>query len=117
MKYVHEREVWWCDFGDSSRGIEISKVRPALILRKFSAQHVFVIPLTRTKKDPPIGYDLSSVSTINGKSYLNISQARAVDVLRLHRKMARLPKSIFLDIKKLSAEVLTPASEPIWPKT
>ena len=112
MKYVHEREVWWCDFGNDPVGIEISKKRPVLILKKFNKRHFFVIPLTKTKRSPKITYDLSQVSNFGDNSYLNISQLRAIDVGRLDQQFGKLSQGMFKKVKKLSAEVLTPASEP-----
>jgi len=110
MKYVHEREVWWCDLGKIPVGIELYKKRPVLVLKKFSHRHFFVIPFTSAKKSDWISYDLSSIGGLRSNSFLNISQARALDISRLDRKLTIIPDPIFIAIRKKSAEALTSAS-------
>jgi mRNA-degrading endonuclease toxin of MazEF toxin-antitoxin module len=110
VPFINEREIWWCEFGSNSVGIEIQKKRPAIILRKFSKNHLFVVPLTKSPKSDLIAFQLDSVRFLSNKSFANISQAKAIDVTRLDRRMGKLSHRVFIALQKKSAEVFTSAS-------
>jgi len=48
IKTIHEREIWLVDL-DPTKGIEIQKMRPCLIFRKFNKRQFTVIPITSQK--------------------------------------------------------------------
>lgn len=93
---VHEREIWWTSLGVNV-GVEIDgkhKVfeRPALIIRKFNRQMVWVLPTTSVNKDERF-YEKF---LFNGTEYFAVlTQLRTVSTKRLVRKVGMMPKSDF----------------------
>ena len=99
--YFHEREIWWCSLGVNigyeQDGKNDNFERPALILKKFNKDLLWILPLTSKKRAGKYYYRVS----YKGRFYLVIlSQIRAVSSKRLLRKIRRLPKSSFMEIKK-----------------
>ena len=97
---IHEREIWWCSFGENV-GIEINGksarfTRPVLIMRKLSDVGFMGIPLTSQKKS---GSWYAEFEFLGKKEYAAVCQARVMSVSRLHSKIGQVPKSD-LDIVK-----------------
>jgi mRNA interferase MazF len=102
---VHQRELWWVSFG-LNVGVEIdgkndSFERPALILRKFNNQMLWVIPVTSQEKDT-IFYEPFSYR--DDSYYAAITQLRTVSTKRLLRKIGMVPKPNFLRIQEKVAQ-------------
>lgn len=100
---VHEREIWWLSLGVNV-GVEIdgkhkSFERPALVLRKFNRQMVWVLPATTHGKDPRF-YEKF---TFSGKEYFVVlTQIRTVSTKRFVRKIGMMSQS---DFARISAHV------------
>jgi mRNA interferase MazF len=98
--YVHEREVWWCalgiNIGVEADGKHGNFERPVLVLRKFNRDAVLIVPLTSRAKPNPYQWPFSH----DGKSFAAVlSQMRLISTRRLLRKMYRMDRRIFEDIK------------------
>lgn len=96
----HEREIWWCSLGANIGFEEDGKnqlfERPVLILKKFN-QEIFVgVPLTTTRKNNKYYY-LLEAGGLEGSIIL--SQLRTLSSRRLQRKLGRIGKKKFADIK------------------
>lgn len=104
--YINEKEIWLVDL-EPSKGIELQKIRPCLVLRKYSKFHFFVLPLTTKEKSSNIAYCLEGISFLKkDKNYINISQARTLDHQRFIRRFGELSKKRFELIQIKTAEVL-----------
>ena len=112
MKHVHEREIWLVDL-NPTKGIEMKKMRPCLILKKFNQSHLVIIPLTSQEKKGKLYYQLPTLSFLSKTSYLHLSQIRAIDVLRCKRKKpyGRISDDLFTDIHKKTTEILQSLSQ------
>ena len=105
LKSVHEREVWLIDF-EPTRGIEIQKIRPAVVIRKFSKTHFVVLPITSKSKSEKISVRFSAGFLNTEKNWINISQIRTVDISRFRRKFGKISPAQYLKIKNKTAKVL-----------
>jgi len=106
IKYIHEREIYIVDL-DPSKGIEMRKIRPCLVLRKFNNEHFIIIPLSSMPKPQEISYYIEKISFLSkDKNWFVISQSRVVDKSRFKRKLGELSYFLFSHIQKKSAEVL-----------
>ncbi len=88
-KYFREKEIWWAAMGKNI-GFEIDGKndlfeRPVLILKGYSKDMCFVLPLTSKIKNPIPWYQ-HVVSLINGDSAVIISQGKSLSSKRLLRK-------------------------------
>jgi len=98
---IHERELWWISFGINI-GVEIdgkhnSFERPALVLRKFNRQMVWVLPATTRGKDPRF-YERF---LFDGREYfIVLTQIRTISTKRFVRKIGMMSKSDFEKIQK-----------------
>lgn len=95
----HEREIWWCSIGVNVGSEQHSQTedfsRPVLVIRKFTRDIFWGIPLTTRVK--PLNFRKRLV--LNGKeSDLLILQMRAYDRKRLIRKIIVVPKREFAEI-------------------
>jgi mRNA interferase MazF len=102
--FYHEREVWWCALGVNV-GVEIDGKhttfeRPAVILRKFNNQMLWVIPVTSQVKSSPFYEPF----TFDEKEYFAaLTQLRTVSTKRLLRKIGMIPKEAFVRIREKTA--------------
>jgi mRNA interferase MazF len=101
-KFVHEREVWWCalgvNVGVEADGRHDNFERPVLILQKFNKHAVLAVPLTSNVKPSPYKWRF----THNGEPFAAVfSQIRLISTKRLLRKMYRMDRRIFEDIKRI----------------
>jgi len=95
-----EREVWWAYLGENIGTEEDGKgrnfARPVLILRGFSKELFWAVPLSTTKKRGPYYFEF----TFNSKmSVALISQIRTLDTSRLVRKYGYADEKDFITIK------------------
>jgi len=97
----HEREIWWCSLGENIGFEENGKnemfERPILVLRKFNKYILWVLPLTRSKKDGDFYYRITQGE--ENDSVVILSQIRLISSKRLLRKMRMMKGSEFEDIK------------------
>lgn len=92
-KYFREKEIWWAALGKNigfeTDGKHELFERPVLILKKYSQEVCFVLPLTSQIKSWRPWYQVL-VSIDGENSAVNITQGRSISNKRLLRKMAVL---------------------------
>ncbi len=105
--YFHEREVWYCHFGENVGFEQDGKgelfLRPIVIIRKFNNDIFWGVPLTRTYKDLPFYFQFSLVTEevkVREKSTAILSQIRLIDAKRLRRHIGYINKDDFLELKQ-----------------
>jgi|SRR3989344_1758794 len=108
-QYFHERDIWWCSLGCNVGAEEDGKgdifSRPVLIIRKFGPDLYWALPLTSTMRR---GFFYYQFSMTNGRrSTAIVSQLRILDVRRLVRRMGKMQKDDFEEIKKRIVTFLT----------
>jgi mRNA interferase MazF len=110
---VHEREIWWVSFGVNV-GVEIdgknqSFERPALILRKFNRQMVWILPTTQQAKDEQFHTKFS----FEGEVYfVALTQMRTISTKRFLRKIGMLSKEDFEKVKSRIIEFIQTNENP-----
>lgn len=93
---VHERDIWWVSFGINI-GVETdgkhgNYERPALVVRKFNNQMLWVLPITSQNKTS----DFHEKVIFDSKEYfVALTQLRTVSTKRLLRKEGMLPLAHF----------------------
>lgn len=101
-RFYKAREIWWCSIGVNigfeQDGTSQEFQRPVLVLKGFSRQVCWVIPLTTSKKKNP--YHVG-VGEIEGKeSFVIISQLRLIDTKRFTDRLAIVDEDKFEEIRK-----------------
>jgi mRNA interferase MazF len=101
-------EIWWVDF-EPTRGSEIKKRRPALIITDNTLNRIrrtiVVIPLSSSPTpQPPI---VVSVPSAGENSVAVCDQIRAVDKTRLSHKIGALKESEMRTIQKSLLQILS----------
>jgi len=96
--YFREREVWWVALGKNigfeQNGKHELFERPVIILKKYSKDICFVLPLTTKIKDPIPWYQI--IVELEGKhNAVNITQGKTISSKRLLRKKCILDTDIF----------------------
>jgi mRNA interferase MazF len=98
--FYHEREIWWCalgvNIGFEQDGTGKRFDRPVVIIRGFSRQTLFVVPLTGKKKTGRFHFPVGSVEGREASAIL--SQVRVIDTKRLLRKVGMLDEIAFGDL-------------------
>ena len=95
----HEREIWWCSIGINIGSEQHSQTndfsRPVLVVRKFTRDIFWGIPLTTRirKADFRIPLDVGDI-----KNDILILQMRSYDRKRLIRKITTVSKKDFIEI-------------------
>ena len=93
---VHERELWWVCFG-LNIGVEIdgkheNYERPAIVIRKFNNDMIWVLPTTSQRKNTTF-YEKF---VFNGQDYyVALTQIRTISTKRLLRKSGMVSKADF----------------------
>ena len=105
--FCHERELWWCalgvNVGFEQDGSGDEYRRPILILKGFSKQTCFVVPLTTATDTHALR---PSVGLVDGKeARALLSQIRVIDTKRLVRKIGYLHKDIFARMRKTAKDL------------
>lgn len=94
--FFHEREIWWCSIGVNLGYEEDGKneycERPVLILRKFSKDYFWGLPLTSKKKK---GIAYFSIRVQGKENTVLLWQLRLLSSKRLLRKMEKIPDSTY----------------------
>jgi len=97
---IHEREIWWISFGVNV-GVEIDGKneyfdRPALVLRKFNRQMVWILPTTQQAKDERF-YEKFPFG--GNTFFVALTQIRTVSTKRFLRKIGMLSQKDFNRVK------------------
>lgn len=99
--YVREREIWWfslgLNIGDEEDGKNDLFERPVLILKKFNARLVLVVPLTTKVKDSKYYFKFTHRSVIYAAM---LSQLRPISTKRLSRNVRRMDVDLFSQISE-----------------
>jgi len=103
-----QKEIWFChlgkNIGTEQNGKEREFLRPCLIIKKFNAVSILIIPLTSTLKT---GKYYHKIIVNNSYSSVILSQLRFISVKRLKYRMGRIDQSEFIRIKrKIKKKVL-----------
>lgn len=110
---VHERELWWMSFGVNV-GVEIDGKnryfdRPALILRKFNRQMVWILPTTQQAKDEKFHEKFSFEGNVY---FVALTQIRTVSTKRFIRKIGMLSQEDFDKVKARVVEFVQENENP-----
>ena len=101
-KFFHEREIWWCSLGVNIGYEEDGKnelhERPVLVIKKFNRTVLWVLPLTRARKENQFYHRL--VQGEEQDSVAILSQLRLISSKRLNRKMRKISPEQFASIVK-----------------
>ena len=105
MSYPRRDEVWLISL-DPSRGSEIKKTRPCLVISPDEMneplQTALVAPMTTTVRNYPTRVDV----TFRGKpGQIALDQLRAVDRQRLVRKLGTITPKAATDVSRLLVEM------------
>ena len=99
--YFRKREVWWTALGKNV-GFEMNGKheyfsRPVLIVKKYSKDMCFVLPLTTQIKfgSPSYQYKFYLNKKLNA---VNLSQGRTISSKRLMQKEGAVDEKLFEDI-------------------
>ena len=105
--YFYEREIWWCSIGTNigfeqdGKGNEFA--RPVLVLKKYNKNVFIGIPLTTAKRNGKYYY---SFPFLNNISTAILSQIRLFDSKRLLRKMGRISKNDYVELRQQLRAIL-----------
>ena len=99
--YFREKEIWWAALGKNV-GYEMDGKhelfeRPVLIIKKYSKDMCFVLPLSTQIKDP-LPWHQINISIFQKKNIVKITQGRSLSKKRLLRKMTILEKKEYNNI-------------------
>ncbi len=105
---IKEREIWICNVGENigfeEDGKRESFSRPILILKVFNKRFCHIIPLSKISKTGKFYHEFDGRT---GKVSTGLlSQSKAIDSLRLRRKIGIISKEDFKIIKDKLKEVL-----------
>lgn len=100
-KYFREKEVWWAAMGKNI-GYEIDGknelfLRPVLILKKYSKDMSFILPLSTKIKKPTPWYHCP-VKVDNKDGVVVLSQGRSMSSKRLLSKLDNLNSEVYEDV-------------------
>jgi len=99
-KYVKIREIWWCslgiNIGQEQDGRDDNFERPILIIQTLSPKTFLAAPLSTKKK---LEKFQSEVTHDSVKGFALLDQIRVLDTNRLKRKIGRISKDEFKQIR------------------
>ncbi len=98
--YFQERDIWWCSIGKNvgfeQNGKGKNFARPVVVLRKFSNEVFWGVPLTTKIKT---GKYYVPVDVGDGiQRTATISQLRLIDGKRLYQKLGYISKEVHLEL-------------------
>lgn len=114
LPFYNEREIWLASVG-LNVGTEMNGkyhllVRPVLVLRKLNRHQFIGLPLTTTPQSPAYAFPLGAIHFLSRESFCVYTQIKTYSVLRLQRRLGKIPEGLWHTIRNKSAEVLTSAS-------
>lgn len=97
--FFHTREIWWCSAG-LNIGVEVDGKndnfeRPILIVKKFNAEMIWALPLTRKERLSPYYFKLKNEII---ESSLILSQLKTISTKRLLPKVGSISESEYMQI-------------------
>ncbi|MCX6760279.1 MAG: type II toxin-antitoxin system PemK/MazF family toxin [Candidatus Nealsonbacteria bacterium] len=105
--YFREREIWWCSLGVNigfeQDGKNDNFERPVLIIRKFNAEVLWILPLTSKGKNNKYYYKFNYK---NNPQNVILSQIKLISSKRLLRKIWMFPNNDFRKVKELTSDFL-----------
>ncbi|MEK7652477.1 MAG: type II toxin-antitoxin system PemK/MazF family toxin [Patescibacteria group bacterium] len=111
---VHEREIWWVSFGVNigveTDGKNHNFERPALILRKFNRQMVWILPITHQEKSEKFHARFLFENEI---FFVALTQIRTMSTKRFLRKIGMLSETDFIKIKSKVIEFVQTNENPL----
>ena len=113
--YFKEREIWWASIG-ANIGTELNGKnelfdRPALIIKKFNAEMLWILPMTTTDKVNK--YYLPTAHAPGQKlAKVVLSQIRTISSKRLIKKQRTLPDTEFDAVLEKLQELLKKVDPP-----
>ena len=109
----HEREIWWCAIGVNVGSEQHSQTgdfsRPVVVVRRFTRDLFWAIPLTTKLKDVSFRKRLV-VGDIENDAL--ILQMRSYDRKRLIRKIAMVPKKAFKELQRAIIAAILKTTNP-----
>jgi mRNA interferase MazF len=106
--FYQEREIWWAatgiNIGDEQNGKGDNFSRPILVLKGFSRQVLWSIPLSATVKSGKFYYPINLPDGI--PRVLILSQLKLIDSKRLIKKMGFIDSDTIVEIKKAITHLL-----------
>lgn len=98
--FFHEREMWWgsigANVGFEQDGKNDDFERPLLVIKKFNKHLLWVLPTTSKYHKDEFHFETQYTGM---KSWVILSQIRTISSRRLQRKIRRLPKKEFEEVK------------------
>ena len=107
--FFKEREIWFCHLGENigfeqdGRGEEF--LRPAIILKKFNNEVLWIVPLTKADRKSEKYYFTFSFRQ-GQKSSAILSQIRLIDAKRLKYMAGYITKDDFILLKTKIRQLL-----------
>ena len=105
--FFYPREIWWCsaglNIGVEANGKNENFERPVLIIKKFNADMIWVLPLTTKEKQNKYHFKLEHE---NIKSWVILSQIKTISTKRLLRKIRSISDSNFRDVVSMMQSLL-----------
>ena len=106
--YFREREVWWASLGANigyeQDGANERFERPVLVLKKFSKDMLWILPLTRAQKTDQEKNAFKTyyyaLDQAGENSFVILSQIRTISSKRLTRKMRVIYPNEFEEIQQ-----------------
>lgn len=100
--FFHEREIWFCylgaNVGFEQDGSGKDFLRPVIIVRKFSQQVFWGVPLTHTNKRKKYYFAFKFIK--REVSVAVLSQLRLIDARRLSYKIGEIAAADFIILKQ-----------------
>ncbi|MDO8454900.1 MAG: type II toxin-antitoxin system PemK/MazF family toxin [Sulfurimonas sp.] len=97
-----ERDIFWVNLGENvgfeQNGKDTAFLRPVVVIRKFSKNLFFGVPLSTSTKDGNFFYQFSFIE--NKISTALLVQAKTFDVKRLERRIGMIGKRDFEIMKE-----------------
>ncbi len=103
---VNRYEIYWIDL-DPTKGSEIKKIRPCVIISPDEINHnintIIIAPVTSVSKNYPTRINIK----LEGKEgWIVLDQIRCVDKVRLVKKIGILNEQVIRKIKNTIKEML-----------
>lgn len=98
IPYFREKEVWWCALGKNigyeTDGKNELYSRPVVIVKKYSKDMCFVLPLSTQIKKGKVKYQYV-VYCNDQDNAVNLTQGRTISSKRLLKKMGNIQREEF----------------------
>ena len=107
--YFYERDVFYAhlgiNIGFEQDGKGENFERPIVVLKKFNAHCMLIVPLT-TKEKKGRFYFPFQIKGQKKKSYAILSQVRLIDGKRFINKIGRIEKKTLIELKKAIKQII-----------